>query len=204
MTAPQPQRELKWEPHWITPPEIYAELDAEFHFDYDPCPFPKPKDYDGIKSEWGNSNYVNPPFHRENGIGPTAFVRKAIEENKKGKTVVLTIPTQSYVNLLLEAGAEVRSLGRVKWLHTVTREPMKGPSPITAFILRNRPHTQAPEPCIMIEGIDGEMVNLLADDKEIYLDSFARFAKNPAVDMLIQMFRDKQQSLRTAAQEARR
>jgi len=144
--AQQPQRELKWEPHWITPPELYAELNAEFHFDYDPCPFPKPKDYDGITAEWGNSNYVNPPFHRENGIGPTAFVRKAIEENKKGKTVVLTIPTQSYVNLLLEAGAEVRSLGRVKWLHTVTREPMKGPSPITAFILRTRPHTpQAPE-----------------------------------------------------------
>jgi hypothetical protein len=67
---------------------------------------------------------------------------------------------------------------------------------------RHLPHTPAPEPCIMIEGIDGEMVNLLADDKEIYLDSFARFAKNPVVDMLIQMFRDKQQSLRTtAAQE---
>jgi hypothetical protein len=136
MTAQQPQRELKWESHWITPPDLYKELDAEFHFDYDPCPFPKPKDYDGITADWGNSNYVNPPFHRENGIGPTAFVRKAIEENKKGKMVVLTIPTQSYVNLLLEAGAEVRSLGRVKWLHTVTREPMKGPSPITAFILR--------------------------------------------------------------------
>lgn len=144
--AQQPHRELKWEPHWITPPELYKELDAEFHFDYDPCPFPKPKDYDGIKAEWGTSNYVNPPFHRENGIGPTAFVRKAIEENKKGKTVVLTIPTQSYVNLLLEAGAEVRSLGRVKWLHTVTREPMKGPSPITAFILRTRPHTPAQQP----------------------------------------------------------
>jgi hypothetical protein len=139
----QPDRTLKWEPHWITPPEVYEPLNAEFHFDYDPCPFPKPKDYDGITAEWGQSNYVNPPFHRENGIGPTAFVRKAIEENKKGKTVVLTIPTQSYVNLLLEAGAEVRSLGRVKWLHTVTREPMKGPSPITAFILRSRPHPSA-------------------------------------------------------------
>jgi hypothetical protein len=141
--AQQPDRTLKWEPHWITPPEVYEPLNAEFHFDYDPCPFPKPKDYNGITADWGKSNYVNPPFHRENGIGPTAFVRKAIEENKKGKTVVLTIPTQSYVNLLIEAGAEVRSLGRVKWLHTVTREPMKGPSPITAFILRSRP---APSP----------------------------------------------------------
>jgi len=140
----QPDRTLKWEPHWITPPELYKKLDGEFHFNYDPCPFPKPKDYNGIEANWGTSNYVNPPFHPENGIGPTAFVRKAIEENKKGKTVVLTIPTQSYVNLLLEAGAELRSLGRVKWLHTVTREPMKGPSPITAFILRTRPTPAAP------------------------------------------------------------
>lgn len=137
MTHPHPQqREVLWEPYWITPPELYKKLDDEFHFDYDPCPFPKPENYDGIKVEWGKSNYVNPPFHRENGIGPTAFVRKAIQENQKGKTVVLTIPTQSYVNLLLEAGAEARPLGRVRWLHTVTRNPTKQPSPVTAFILR--------------------------------------------------------------------
>jgi hypothetical protein len=67
---------------------------------------------------------------------------------------------------------------------------------------RTRPHIPAPEePHIMIEGIDGEMVDFLADDKEIYLDSFARFAKNPAVDMLIQMFRDKLESLRQQAGE---
>ena len=27
------------QPHyWLTPPELYQELDAEFHFDFDPCP----------------------------------------------------------------------------------------------------------------------------------------------------------------------
>jgi len=154
---PQHNRTLKWEPHWITPPELYKKLDDEFHFNYDPCPFPKPKDYNGIEANWGTSNYVNPPFHPENGIGPTAFVRKAIEENKKGKTVVLTIPTQSYVNLLLEAGAELRSLGRVKWLHTVTREPMKGPSPITAFILRSSPNRlqHCDHECVCPDYFDG-------------------------------------------------
>ena len=40
-----------------------------------------------------------------------------------------------------------RPHGRVKWLHTVTREPMKGPSPITAFILRSHPHTSSTEEC---------------------------------------------------------
>jgi hypothetical protein len=121
---------------WLTPPDVFKKLDDEFHFDFDPCPYPLLAPFDGTKMEWGTSNYVNPPFHRYNGIGPTAFVRKAIDENKKGKTVVLTLPTQSYVNMLLEAGAECRSLGRVRWLHTETMEPTKQPSPITCFILR--------------------------------------------------------------------
>lgn len=131
--------------YWLTPPELYASLDSEFHFhfDFDPCPFPRPEEYDSLGIEWGQSNYVNPPFRPADGVngkGPTAFVRKAIEESRKGKTVVLTIPTQSYVNLLIEAGAEMRSLGRVKWLETDTGEPMPGPSPITAFILRGAPY----------------------------------------------------------------
>ena len=126
------------ENHWLTPPNVFKKLDDEFHFTFDPCPYPKPVGFDGTKVSWGKSNYVNPPFHRENGIGPTAFVRKAIEESNLGKTVVLTVPTQSYVNLLLEAGAELRSLGRVRWLHTETKTPCKDPSPITAFILRGK------------------------------------------------------------------
>jgi hypothetical protein len=111
-------------------------LDDEFHFDFDPCPFPRPDGYNGVTVDWGQCNYVNPPFHRYDGIEPTAFVRKAIAEQAKGKTSVLVIPTQSYVNLLLEAGAELRSLGRVRWLHVETREPTKGPSPITMFVLK--------------------------------------------------------------------
>lgn len=119
--------------YWLTPPELYAKLDAEFHFDFDPCHYPS--DFNGLTVAWGKMNYVNPPFRKKDG-SPTAFVRKAIEENKKGKGVVLTLPCQSYVNLLLEAGAECRSLGRVRWLSTLDGSPMKSPSPITAFILR--------------------------------------------------------------------
>jgi hypothetical protein len=123
---------------WLMPPDKYKILDDEFHFDYDPCPFPKPDGFDGTKAEWGKTSFVNPPFHRENGIGPTAFMRKAIEEQKKGKTSVLVVPTQSYVNLMLDAGAELRSMGRIRWLHTETKQPCKDPSPITAFILRGK------------------------------------------------------------------
>lgn len=125
--------------YWLTPPEIYKKLNDEFHFDFDPCPYPKPDDYDGTAVDWGNVTYLNPPFRAKdafNGKGPTAFVRKAIEENKKGKTVVIMIPTQSYVNLLIEAGAELRSAGRVKWISGKDGSEMKGPSPITCFILK--------------------------------------------------------------------
>lgn len=125
--------------YWLTPPDIYKQLDDEFHFDFDPCPCPRPENYNSLDITWGSMNYVNPPFRPAdgvNGLGPTAFVRKAIREQQQGNSSVILIPTQSYVNLLLEAGAELRSMGRVRWLEKETREPMKSPSPITAFILR--------------------------------------------------------------------
>ena len=121
--------------YWLTPPELYSKLDQEFNFDFDPCQYPKT--FDGLSIEWGDMNYVNPPFRSKDG-SPTAFVRKAIEESKKGKSSFLTLPCQSYVNLLLEAGAELRSLGRVKWLEVETKEPMKSPSPITGFYLKGK------------------------------------------------------------------
>jgi hypothetical protein len=127
---------------WLTPPAIYQPLHEEFRFDFDPCPCPRPEGYDSLGIPWGRMNYVNPPFRPADGVGgkgPTAFVHKAIAEHRDhGRGSVLLIPTQSYVNLLLQAGAECRSMGRVKWLEATTGEPMTGPSPITAFILRPR------------------------------------------------------------------
>lgn len=78
--------------YWLTPPEVYDPLNAEFRFDHDPCPYPQ-NDHDGLSSEWGQSNYVNPPFgsimHGGKRKGVTAWIRKALAERAKGKTVVL-------------------------------------------------------------------------------------------------------------------
>jgi hypothetical protein len=126
------------EKYWLTPPEVYNQLDNEFHFDFDPCPYPKKEGYNALTVNWGHSNFINPPFHRYNGIGPTAFVRKAIEESKKGNGSVLLLPTQSYVNLLLENGATLRSMGRIRWIHAEKHTYSPGPSPITAFILETK------------------------------------------------------------------
>ena len=128
---------------WLTPPDIFKVLNEEFNFDFDPCPCPRPEEFNGVAIPWGNMNYVNPPFRKSDGAfgaGPTAFVRKAIAEKAEGRSSVIVIPTQSYVNMLLEAGAELRSMGRIKWLEATERNPMPSPSCITAFILRANGH----------------------------------------------------------------
>lgn len=127
--------------YWLTPPEVYKKLDDEFHFDFDPCPYPRPEDFNGIAVPWGRMNYVNPPFRRSDGAfgaGPTAFARKAIAEKEFGNSSVLLLPTVSYVNLLLEAGAEVRSYGRVPWIDAISGKRWNQAGCITCFILRGK------------------------------------------------------------------
>lgn len=108
--------------YWLTPPELYNQLNEEFAFTFDPCPYPKPEDFDGLDAEWGESNYVNPPFgvviHKGKKKGATAWARKCIEESKKGKKVVMVYPIDKWVLMLLEAGARVRNLKDVKWIAT--------------------------------------------------------------------------------------
>jgi len=129
--------------YWLTPPELYRQLDDEFHFTFDPCPYPLPEGFDGLTCEWGASNYVNPPFgsilHDGRKKGPTAWVRKAIAEWRKGKTVVLVYPIDKWVLMLLDAiGSEVRNLGDVRWCSTEDGMAGKGTGRhIACFILRD-------------------------------------------------------------------
>lgn len=130
--------------YWLTPPDLMEKLDAEFGFTFDPCPFPKPETFDGLTCEWGPSNYVNPPFgsimHEGKKKGPTAWVRKALLEHSKGKDVVLVFPLDKWIRYLINAGAELRSLGDVKWVSTEDGKPApQGIGRYTmAFILRGR------------------------------------------------------------------
>lgn len=143
--------------YWLVPPTIYNPLHAEFNFDFDPCPFPLPQGFDGLTCDWGSSNWVNPPFgsilrwpHNRcdhvttspksktcvrcgavgKKLGPTAWVRKAITEHKKGKTCVLVYPVDKWVLMitkeLLGDNAQIRNLGDVKWLATEDGSAGKG------------------------------------------------------------------------------
>lgn len=123
-------KERPKEGYWIIPPEIYDPLNKEFKFTFDPCPLNP--DFDGLKVEWGISNWVNPPFW----AGITAWVRKAIEEQKKGNKSVLILPLDNWVKLLLDAGAEMRVVGSHEWIHTKDGSRRKAPRPSFLFILK--------------------------------------------------------------------
>lgn len=133
--------------YWLTPPDLYAMLNAEFKFDFDPCPYPLPPGWDGLTGEWGLSNYVNPPFgaimHDGRKKGMTAWVRKAIEEWRKGKRVVMVYPLDKWVLLLLTTilgpSAQIRNLGDVKWVSVEDGTAHKGTGRhIGCFILEPR------------------------------------------------------------------
>lgn len=77
---------VKKSDHWRTPEKIYKDLDSEFHFDFDPCPFFGHEKFDGLNIDWGSSNFVNPPYSESE-----KWIVKALDEHKKGKTVVLLL-----------------------------------------------------------------------------------------------------------------
>ena len=66
--------------NWETPKYFYDELNKEFHFDYDPCPINEGEitpDNDGLLIEWGESNFINPPYSQKLKEG---FVKRAVND----------------------------------------------------------------------------------------------------------------------------
>lgn len=128
--------------YWLTPPELLAAFDAEFGFDFDPCPNPLPSGFNGLEVSWGTVNYVNPPYRPVDSLDGRAapdFIRKAIVEQAKGKTSVFALSIHWNTHLLLNAGAEVRPLGRISWRDVATGDPEPKARPAALFILRGDP-----------------------------------------------------------------
>lgn len=122
---------------WLTPPDLMSKLHEEFRFDFDPCPCPMPADYNALAVPWGRRNYVNPPFNKKDAPfgGPSAFVRKGIEEQSKGNLSVFILPLPWNLGLLMQAGAELRYGGIVRWLDVNTGEPCPRKAPQVLAIL---------------------------------------------------------------------
>ncbi len=74
--------------HWSTPDDFYADLDAEFDFNDDPCPL---GGEGGLDRPWGTRTFCNPPYGRVIGH----WIRKGWNESQLGKLVVMLIPSRT-------------------------------------------------------------------------------------------------------------
>lgn len=137
-------RNLDNHDNWETPKELYDELDAEFDFNFDPCPIcfgEITPDKDGLLIDWGERNFINPPYSRKL---KDAFVKKAIEESNKGKLCVMLLPVSTSTVLFhdyIQPNAdEIRFVrGRIKFIgintfgKKVTNKPAMHDSMIVIF-----------------------------------------------------------------------
>lgn len=134
---------------WCTPPEFFAELDHEFHFDLDPAATDKsakcakyftPAD-DGLEKDWGGYRvFCNPPYGRH----IQDWVRKGYEESRKpGTLVVMLIPARtdtSYFHDYIFNGKadEVRFLrGRLKFTDEEGNAKDSAPFPSAVIVWRS-------------------------------------------------------------------
>lgn len=79
---------------WCTPPDFFAELDHEFHFELDPASTDKSAkcakhftpDDDGLKQDWGGyCVFCNPPYGRSNRrLGTQRLRRKPEARHHRG------------------------------------------------------------------------------------------------------------------------
>ena len=88
-------------PEWSTPPDLFAELDAEFGFTLDPCctnenatcDYHFTEEDDGLSQSWeGHTVFMNPPYGRAIGN----WLRKAYVETHHPHTcVVCLVPSRT-------------------------------------------------------------------------------------------------------------
>jgi hypothetical protein len=91
-------RNLQSGDDWETPKELYAKLNDEFHFDFDPCPLHA--DFNGLILEWGDYNFINPPYSRKI---KEEFIKRAHWLWKtQNKTSVLLLPVSTSTKIFHE------------------------------------------------------------------------------------------------------
>jgi site-specific DNA-methyltransferase (adenine-specific) len=125
---------------WATPASVFDPLNAEFSFNFDPCPITwKEGDPDALETEWGSSTFCNPPYSCV-----AKFVKKAVEETNKGKTIVLLVnacvDTKWFHEYIYnKPGVEIRFVkGRISFINP-TAPTKKQPSPRPSMIVVFRP-----------------------------------------------------------------
>jgi site-specific DNA-methyltransferase (adenine-specific) len=115
---------------WATPAAVFAALNSEFRFDFDPCPLDS--DDDGLLPlfcEWkGKRVFCNPPY----GAGLEKWLKRGLE----AEIAVFLLPsrtdTQWFHEIVLPRAAEIRFVrGRLKFGNAKNCAPF--PSIIVVF-----------------------------------------------------------------------
>ena len=106
-------RNIEHKDDWETPEYILKPLREEFGEMFDPCPIGAKN---GLSIDWQDINFINPPYSRSL---KELFIRKALEESKKGKICIMLLPVSTSTKIFHEViypNAEIRFLkGRVKF-----------------------------------------------------------------------------------------
>lgn len=134
-------RNLDHSDNWATPKEFYDKLNEEFNFNFDPCPLNHDlSKWDGLKIEWKERNFINPPYSnkKDKGYLKESFVKKAIEESKKGKLCVMLLPVSTSTKLLRFIFKRIKFLGINTFGEYVTTKAPMHDSMIVIFDGRNK------------------------------------------------------------------
>ena len=101
---------------------------------FDPCPLNPNPTVDGLTLDWSDKTYINPPYS-----APAPWVYKAIEESKKGKTIVLCMrfdPTTKYFRALIENDAHLFYSGeRLRFFNPESNVSYASPFPSILIVL---------------------------------------------------------------------
>jgi len=101
---------------------------------FDPCPLNPNPEIDGLTLDWKDKTFVNPPYSC-----PADWVYKAIEESKKGKTIVLLMrfdPTTKYFRALIENNAHLFYSGeRLRFTSPMSDVNYASPFPSILIVL---------------------------------------------------------------------
>lgn len=101
---------------------------------FDPCPLTLNPKFDGLAIDWKDKTFVNPPYSK-----PLSWCEKAVEENKKGKTIALLVKLDTstkWFKLLMENGGHLFYSGeRLKFWSPVDNKEDASPFPSALIIL---------------------------------------------------------------------
>ena len=127
---------------WATPRQFFADLDAEFHFNLDPCATDEnhkcaryfTQAQDGLAQDWAGSRvFCNPPY----GRAIADWVRKCWQESRKPDTlVVMLIPARTdtayFHDYIYKQAREIRFIrGRLHFNESKSGAPF--PSMVVIF-----------------------------------------------------------------------